>query len=203
MPRAAITNSRSRNSSNRARTMRASTGHDSSEITRIVGAMPCPATEARTSKRTTGGNVIARSITRIATALATLPPSAATAPIRKPITMETPTALQATVREMRPPSRTRASTSRPTPSVPSQCSVPGGALSAVRSIAFGSMPSTRPCDNTGNTTASNRTRPAIAIGLPAKRPAACASGWARHVASALIATRSADRSRRRANRSAG
>ncbi len=137
MPRAAITKSRSRTSSSRARTMRASTGQDSSAITQIVGHSPVPVIEASTSSRITGGKVIARSTNRIVAPSAQRPPNAASAPTRNPIASEIDTESAATSSEVRPPCISRASTSRPTPSVPSQCRPPGGALRASRSTLFG------------------------------------------------------------------
>ena len=106
--------------------MRDKTGQDRSAMTRMVEPMPAPVIEARTSRKMTGGSVMARSTRRINRPSTSRPPSAATEPMTKPMTSEIATETVATSMETRPPSSRRASTSRPTPSVPRRCAALGG-----------------------------------------------------------------------------
>ena len=117
--------------------MRDSTGQDSNEITAIVGTMPVPTIDARTSSRITGGSVMARSTRRMMAPSTTRPLKDDTAPTRKPMTRETATDVIATSSEIRPPCIRRARTSRPTPSVPNQWLALGPLLRARRSIWLG------------------------------------------------------------------
>ena len=106
-------------------------------MTRTVGQIPVPAIDASTRRKITGGSVMTRSTKRIVTASVQRPASAEMAPTRKPMIAEIRVEATATSSEMRPPSRTRANTSRPTPSVPNQCVAVGPLFMARRSMSFG------------------------------------------------------------------
>ena len=117
--------------------MRDRTGHDSNAMTTTVDQIPDPTMEASTRRKITGGSVIARSTLRMEMASAQEPPKAEMAPTKKPMAVDRTTEETATSSEMRPPSSVRASTSRPTPSVPNQCFHDGAAFMANRSMSLG------------------------------------------------------------------
>ncbi len=106
-------------------------------MTTTVDQMPEPMIEASTRRKITGGRVMARSTERMAMASAQRPPKAEIAPTRKPMVVERITDDTATMSEMRPPSRVRARTSRPTPSAPNQCLAEGAEFIARRSMSLG------------------------------------------------------------------
>ncbi len=106
-------------------------GHERSAITTTVDQMPEPMMEASTSRKMTGGSVMARSTDRMAIASAQRPPRAEIAPIRSRWLRKAPRMKRRRGRRCARPSIVRANTSRPTPSVPNQCFQLGRSSSAI------------------------------------------------------------------------
>ncbi len=90
--------------------------------------------------RTSRGNEISMSTSRINTVSTAPPKNPLIAPTRVPIVMEMPTAMKPIERLMRAPKSTRLNTSRPNRSVPIRCSSDGGRcrVALMSSMALGS-----------------------------------------------------------------
>src|SRR5262249_129667 len=80
----------------------------------------------------------------------------ASAPRGRPTSAETAAVASPTTSETRAPWASRAATSRPSPSVPIQCAVDGGARTAARSVRFGHGAS-HGAANAASATAATRT----------------------------------------------
>ena len=110
----------------------------------ITECKPVPRMATRRIESSTGGNAIQMSTSREISVSTKVPRKPANRPSSEPIRQASPAATKATVSETRVPKMTRDSTSRPSPSVPSQkpgsasAKPAGGTVAISRFCASGS-----------------------------------------------------------------